>query len=234
MAATTLPPEPGERLHRFDAVERAAHWATAALFLVAMATAAALYLGPVSAAVGRRALVKDVHVYAGLALPAPILIAAVGRWGRRFRDDLSRLNRWSEDDVRWLRSLTRDPLVQSGKFNPGQKLNAAFTSGAIVLMLATGWIMRWFEPFPLSWRTGATFVHDWLALALFVTITGHVVYALRDGDALRSMVSGWVPAAWARRHAPRWLEEVPPPAPAAAAPPAARSNAPPSGAPGEG
>lgn len=32
-----------------------------------------------------------------------------------------------------------------GKFHPGQKLNAAFTPGAIVVMLTTGSIMHWFR-----------------------------------------------------------------------------------------
>jgi formate dehydrogenase subunit gamma len=229
MVATTSPSELPERVSRFDAVERVAHWTNAVLFAIAMATAAALYIGPISAAVGRRELVKDIHVIAGLALPVPLLVAAAGRWGRNFRLDLSRLNRWTTDDVRWLRSWSRDPLVQSGKFNAGQKLNAAFTGGAIHLMLATGSIMKWFGPFPLSWRTGATFVHDWIAFFLFITIAGHIVYALRDGDALRAMWRGWIPSSWAEHHAPLWHEELLS-RPAEAAPPAAHSSARPSGA----
>lgn len=208
MAATTSPSELPARIARFDRVERIAHWTNAVLFGVAMATAAALYIDPISAAVGRRELVKDMHVLAGLALPVPLLAAAVGRWGRNFRLDLARLNRWTADDVRWLRSWSRDPLVRAGKFNPGQKLNAAFTGGAIVLLLATGAIMKWFGPFPLSWRTGATFVHDWIAFLLFITIAGHIVYALRDRDAMRAMWRGWIPSTWAERRAPRWHEEL--------------------------
>ena len=57
-------------------------------------------------------------------------------------------------------------------------------------MLATGLVLRFFSPFPLSWRTGATFVHDWTALALGLAVTGHVWLALADPDALRGMVSG--------------------------------------------
>jgi formate dehydrogenase subunit gamma len=98
--------------------------------------------------------------------------------------------------------------VQLGKFNPGQKVNAIFVGAAIVLMLMTGSIMRWFEPFPDSWRTGATFVHDWTFIALAVVIAGHILFAFSDGDALRSMVRGWVPEAWARRERPRWWAEV--------------------------
>lgn len=204
---TKRPPETVGRLHRFDGVERAVHWATAALFGVLLATAAVLYVGGLSAIVGRRTLVRDVHVVAGLALPLPLVVGWLGRWGAALRGDARRLARFDEDDWRWLRRLGRDPLVPVGKFNAGQKLNAAFVLGAMVSMLATGAIMRWFHPFPLTWRTGATFVHDWLAILLAVTITGHVLQALADPAALRSMVTGWVPVGWARSRRSKWWEE---------------------------
>ena len=193
MVATTVRSD-RRRVVRFDLVERAAHWTNALLFAVCMVTAAFLYVDPLSAAVGRRELVKTVHVWAGLALPAPLVVAALGRWGAAFRRDVGRLNRWTPADWRWLRSWGRDPFAAQGKFNAGQKLNAAFTAGAILLFLGTGAIMRWFDPFPLAWRTGATFVHDWLAVALFVAVIAHVAYALRTPGAMRGMVTGWTPA----------------------------------------
>jgi formate dehydrogenase subunit gamma len=193
-------------LSRFDRRARALHWVNATLFGVLMLTGAALYAGPISTLVGNRAFVRFVHVYSGLALPIPVLLAIAGRRGARVRADLSRLNRWTHDDARWFRR-SRRPGVRLGKFNPGQKVNAAFIAGAGIVMLATGSIMHWFEPFPLDWRTGATFVHDWFALGIWVVVLGHIVFALRDGDALESMVNGSVPAEWARRKAPRWYEE---------------------------
>ncbi|HET9444181.1 MAG TPA: cytochrome b/b6 domain-containing protein, partial [Acidimicrobiales bacterium] len=159
---------------RFDRAERTVHWWTAALVGMCLATAAALYLAPVAALVGRRDLVRDVHVVAGLALPVPYLVGRLRPWGARLRDDVRRLARFDDHDLRWLRSWGRDPWVASGKFNGGQKLNAAFVVGAGLLLLATGSIMRWFSPFPLSWRTGATFVHDWTAFALLVALMAHV------------------------------------------------------------
>jgi formate dehydrogenase subunit gamma len=98
--------------------------------------------------------------------------------------------------------------VRNGKFNAGQKLNASFTAGAILLMLGTGYIMRWPKPFALYLRTGATFVHDWIFIGLFLTITGHVLFALSDAEARQSMLGGWVGGRWARKHAPQWYEEV--------------------------
>jgi formate dehydrogenase subunit gamma len=194
-------------LPRFDRIERTLHWMNAVLFGVLMLTGAALYAGPVSALVGNRDVVRNLHVYAGLVLPLPLLVAIVGRRGARLRRDLGNLNRWSRDDGRWFRRNQR-PHVRLGKFNPGQKLNAAFIAGAGAVLLATGSIMKWFDLFPLDWRTGATFVHDWFALLVWVAVLGHIVFAVRDGDALESMVTGTVPASWARRRAPLWYEEL--------------------------
>ena len=193
---------------RFDRGERVLHWVNATLFGIVLATAAALYVPPISAAFGRRELVKTIHVYAGIALPFPILATLLaGRWGAGFRADVRRLNRWSPADGAWLRARGRTGSARLGKFNPGQKLNAAFTAGAIIVMLATGSIMRWPGWWPVAYRTGATFVHDWIFIALVVTITGHILFAMNDPESLASMRNGRVGTAWAKRHAPRWLAE---------------------------
>ena len=203
-------------LVRFDRFERAAHWANATLFLVLIGTGAILYIGQLSILVGRRVLIDDIHVYCGLALPVPLLISLAGSWGKELRADLSRFNRWTADDRRWLRlSFSPGPerktgraQLSTGKFNAGQKLNAVFIGAAIVIMLATGVVMHWFSPWPLSWRTGATFVHQWLAIAVFVVVLGHITYALLNPAALRSMFKGTISRRWAQRHAPAWVAEV--------------------------
>lgn len=205
------------RLPRFDLNERLLHWANALLFLVLMATAAILYVGPLSAVVGRRVLVRDIHVWTGLLLPVPYLLARAGPWSSRLRADVRRLARFDAHDRRFVRSLGRGRSARLGKFHPGQKLNAAFTAGSIPVLLVTGVIMRWFDPFPLSWRTGATFVHDWVALGLYVTVAIHIVKATSDRQAMSGMWGGTVSDRWARTHHPRWHEELtessaPPPA----------------------
>ena len=192
-------------LERFDRVERLAHWTTASLFGIVMLTGAALYAGPISTAVGQRELVRTLHVSAGLALPIPLLVGVIGRWGRKLRNDLRRLGRFDDDDRRWLRRATR-PDARLGKFNPGQKLNAAFLGSAIVVMLGTGIILKWFSLFALDTRTGATFVHDWVALGIWIAVIGHILFALRDPVAVGAMLRGRVPARWARTERPRWYE----------------------------
>ena len=202
-------------LLRFDRVERSVHWVNASLFLILIVTGAALYFTPLIALVGRRHLIEQIHLYVGLALPLPLLLGLAGNWGRRLRRDVSRVNRWTEADVEWLRGMvdtasgrrqpSRRPRV--GKFNAGQKLNAAFVAGGGLVMLGTGSLLRWYVPFPLSWRAGATFVHNWLAVVFVIMILGHIGMALSDREALRAMFGGRISRAWAARHAPAWLDE---------------------------
>ena len=55
-----------------------------------------------------------------------------------------------------MKTLGRKAPQVVDKFNPGQKLNAIFIGAAIVVMLATGAMLKWFRFFPVDWRTGAT------------------------------------------------------------------------------
>jgi formate dehydrogenase subunit gamma len=195
------------RIMRFDSVQRAAHWANALLFGILMLTALPLYFPSLSEVVGRRALVANIHVWSGVVLPVPIVVSVLGPWGVQMRRDLRRINVWTKDEVKWLRLLGRNAPRVVDKFNPGQKLNAIFIGACILIMLATGFILKWFRFFPVDWRTGATFVHDVLAFAIFAVVIGHILFAVTHRESLRSMIKGWVSEAWAAKHAPGWLRE---------------------------
>jgi formate dehydrogenase subunit gamma len=131
-----------------------------------------------------------------------------GRWRSGFRRDARRLGRFLHDDWRWLRTRGRATNLRLGKFNAGQKLNAIFVAGALPVMLMTGSIMFWNKPFSDSWRTGATFVHDWGFVALFFVVVGHIAKAMVEPEMLRSIFRGSVPRSWAAAHRPRWHAEV--------------------------
>jgi formate dehydrogenase subunit gamma len=146
-----------------------------------------------------------VHVIAGLALPVP---AIVGLLSKAFRDDARRLNRFTPSDWKWLQSKEfRAARLGIGKFNAGQKLNSNFQLGAILVMLLTGSVMRFANHWPVHWRTGATFVHDWTAYAILAVVLGHIYMALRDPHALAGMRTGYVPADWAAEEHGAWATE---------------------------
>lgn len=196
------------RVPRFTRAERVTHWVNAALFFVCIATGAMFRFGVGQSLITDRGLARNIHVIAGFGILVAFLIGLVGRYGAALRRDVGRFNRWSADDRRWLRTFGRDRSVRLGKFNPGQKLNAAFVGAAAVVLAATGAVMKWNQPFSTDVRTGADFVHGWFALFVGLSVFGHIVMAVRDQEALGSMVGGSVTAGWAREHRPRWYAET--------------------------
>lgn len=205
MSITQAPARPLHVL-RFDRVQRTAHWVNALLFFSLMFTAIPLYFGSFFGIVFPRHVIEMIHLWSGLALPLPLIISLLGPWGASMRRDIRRINYWTRDEIRWLRTLGKSKLA-ADKFNPGQKLNAIFVGASILVMLVTGSMLQWFRFFSVSWRSGATFVHDTFALAIFLIVIGHIAMALTHRDALRSIFKGWVSRTWAERHAARWLEE---------------------------
>jgi formate dehydrogenase subunit gamma len=193
-------------VRRFGRVARAVHWSVAVLMIICIVTAAVLYNKSFAVAIGHRHLVELIHVYSGFALPVPILLGAISA---SYRQDLRRLNRFTPRDWRWLRSRSRrDGSIKVGKFNAGQKLNAALSGGAIAALLGTGVIMYFPSLTQLSWRTGATFVHDWFALAVGLLVIGHIFYAMKDSEARRGMLTGRVSVPWARAEHAAWADEM--------------------------
>ncbi len=199
-------PEEPSNLSRFSRPVRWIHGTTAVLMIVCIMTAAILYNGSLAVLVGHRFIIEQIHVWCGFALPVPLLL---GLASRSYRADLRRLNRFTRRDWQWLRSKTRrDGRIRVGKFNAGQKLNGALSAGAIGVLLMTGTVMYLTNVTPLSWRSGATFFHDWFSLALGLLVLGHIGFALRDPISLRSLRTGRVPLRWARQEHAAWAEEM--------------------------
>ena len=204
--STTYAPAKALRLLRFDRVQRTAHWANATLFFILMFTAIPLYFGSFFGVVLPRRLIEQIHLWTGLSLAVPLIISLVGPWGAAMRHDIRRINYWTRDEIRWLQTFGRSKL-EADKYNPGQKLNAIFIGASILVMLVTGSMLQWFRFFPVSFRSGATLVHDIFAWVIFIVVAGHIVMALTHPEALRSIFRGWVSESWAKRHAGRWLKE---------------------------
>ncbi|MEO7555302.1 MAG: cytochrome b/b6 domain-containing protein [Acidimicrobiales bacterium] len=199
--------EPVAVVPRFDLVTRVVHWVVAALVLLMLVTGTILYVGQLEAAIGRRALLARIHVWSGIAMVAVGVAAAVMRRGSAgLRSELASLGRWTRDDRRWLRRATR--TTPAGKYNGGQKVATAAFGALLVAQVGTGAVMHWNEPFSDSWRTGATFVHDWSYLLLFALIVGHVLRALAEPPLRTAMRTGSVPRWWAERERPSWLAEL--------------------------
>jgi formate dehydrogenase subunit gamma len=201
------PPGPPPRIVRFTRGERWIHRSLAVLMTICLITAAMLSTPALAELVGRRFIVSRIHIIAGLLLPMPVLLGAL--FSSAFRADVGRLNRFVPRDWQWLRAKDRrSGRLAIGKFNAGQKLNASFVLGGILVMLATGFIMWRHDLWPVSVRTGATFVHDWLALAILIVVIGHLIMASRDPEARTGLREGDVDRYWAEREHGAWAAAV--------------------------
>jgi formate dehydrogenase subunit gamma len=196
-------------VRRFSAGERCLHWLLAGTFLTMLASGLVLYLPALTTFAAQRVLWKSVHLgaaiafWAGLALLLPLNL-------RTFRASAGEIDRFDDDDRRWLVwSLRgRGPEPPQGRFNAGQKLNAAVVAGLLVVFTASGLLMYLQETdAAVRGRTSAILVHDiatWIAVPL---VAGHLFLVLLNPStrhSLRGMVLGSVRRDWARRHHSKW------------------------------
>ena len=174
-------------VERFSRTERALHWIHATAFLVLLASGLCLYLPALSELVGRRGLFKDIHVYTAVGwLGALTLVVLLGNRRR-------------------LRATVREiELLQEGRFNRGQMLNAVATAAFAVLFTVTGALL-WLGERDTRFRFANTLlIHDWLMYVSVILFAGHLFLAVRFRHSINGMVRGWVREDWARRHHPLW------------------------------
>ena len=145
-------------VRRFSVTERAIHWIHASAFFVLLGTGLVLYLPSLSEAVSRRPLVKAIHIDTAIAWAVALaLVVALGD-RKGLRRTLRDLDLFDEDDRLWLRRIPRP----QGRFNAGQKLNAALTASFAVLFAVSGFFL-WLGERDHSYQWASTILlHDGL------------------------------------------------------------------------
>ncbi len=193
-------------VRRFSRTERLLHWVNALGFLMLLATGLILYLPVLEVAVGRRPLVKDLHFWSGIGWVSALALVALLGDRRGLLRTARELDLFDGDDRRWLRGR-RAP---QGRFNAGQKVNAALTAAFTVLFLASG-LLLWLGERDTRFRFASTVIlHDGLMFAAVVLLVGHLYLALiypATRHALRGMTLGTVSEEWAARHHSKWWPE---------------------------
>lgn len=205
-------PTATEFVRRFGRAERAAHWTMAATFLAMAGSGLVLYLPVFARLAADRMLWKDIHVGAAIAFWAGLVLVVVAAPAPLART-AGQLDRFDDDDRAWLRWAVRrgGPEPPAGRFNAGQKLNAAVLGGLMVVFTVSGGLILLQES-DSSFRgvTSAILVHDWATWVAVPLVAGHIYLAtlnLSTRHALRGMITGSVRRDWARRHHPKWEAE---------------------------
>ena len=127
---------------RFDAAERTLHWLLAITFLLMMASGLVLYLPSLATLAADRVLWKTIHLSSAVVFWAG-LVALIPGNSHRLRTTAREIDRFDEDDGRWLRwAVARSGAEPpQGRFNAGQKLNTAVVAGLMVVFTASGTLM---------------------------------------------------------------------------------------------
>jgi formate dehydrogenase subunit gamma len=192
---------------RFTPTERAFHWVHALSFFALLATGAALYVPALTEAFGSRALLRDVHLATAVTWVIALVAVVILGDRRALRQAVRDLDMLDEDDSVW---GPRRPYVPQGRFNAGQKRNAALTAAFAVLFVVSG-LFLWYgarnNDFSLA---SAVLLHDVLTLISIVLVAGHLYLALvhpSTRHSLRGMTLGTVRADWAREHHAKWIPE---------------------------
>jgi formate dehydrogenase subunit gamma len=192
-------------VRRFSRAERLLHWVNALGFFFLLATGLILYLPTLSVLVSRRQLIQEIHFWGGvgwLGALALVLVLGVRRFVRTARE----IESFDGDDLRWLRGKK----APQGRFNAGQKVNAALTAAFTVLFGVSG-LLLWFGERDTRYRFASTVIlHDGLMYVSLALLVGHLYLALvhpATRHALRGMTLGTVSDEWARRHHSKWKPE---------------------------
>jgi len=192
------------RLRRFSRTERAVHWVHAVAFLLLLVTGLALYLPSLAELIGRRPLLKSIHVWTAVAwIVALVLVVAAGD-RRSLRATLREVDLFDRDDRNWL--LRRGP--PQGRLNAGQKINTILTGVFAVLFAVTG-VLLWYGERDTRFRFAQSIlIHDWLTYVSLVLFLGHLYLSVihpRSHHSLTGITRGWVYEDWAREHHAKWV-----------------------------
>jgi formate dehydrogenase subunit gamma len=194
-------------LRRFSRTERAVHWVHAAAFVLLLATGLALYLPSLAELVGRRPLLKTIHVYTAAAWVIALVLVVVLGDRRSLRATVREVDLFDRDDRAWLRGR-RPP---QGRLNAGQKVNTILTA-VFALMFALSGFFLWYGERNTRFRFAQTIlIHDWLTYISFVLFIGHLYLSLispRTRHSMSGITRGWVDEDWAHKHHAKWARQA--------------------------
>jgi formate dehydrogenase subunit gamma len=196
-----------QRIARFNRTERAVHWVHALAFFILLGSGLCLYLPSLAEIVGRRGLLKSIHIYTAIAWAIALVLIVIVGDRRSLRRAVREVEFWDGDDVRWFRGRS----TPSGRMNAGQKLNTIFTAAFSLLFVFTGFFLWYGERNTRFREPNALLVHDWLTYASVILLMGHLYLSLiypKTRHSLNGITRGWVREDWARRHHAKWVEAV--------------------------
>jgi formate dehydrogenase subunit gamma len=202
----------GRKVLRFKAVERFAHWLTAASFVVLGITGLNITFGKhlLLPLIGYDAfsVVSEVAKYAHNFTSFAFVVGLVLIVAIFIKDNIP-----DRTDIEWFRQgggFIKSKHAPARRFNAGEKLVFWGALGAGILAAVSGYLLLF--PFYVTNIAGmqvAQVVHAVIAVLFVALILGHIyIGTLGMEGAFEAMWTGEVDYNWAKEHHDLWLEDL--------------------------
>lgn len=201
----------GQKILRFKAFERFAHWLTAASFVILGLTGLNITFGKILLlpVIGPDAfsniseVAKYVHNFTSFAFVAGLVLIIV----IFFRDNVP-----EKVDLDWLRQgggFIKDRHAPAGRFNLGEKLVYWLSLVAGIAVSLSGFLLLFpFYGTDIADMQVAQGVHAVVAVLFIALILGHIyIGTLGMEGAFEAMGTGDVDLNWAKEHHDLWLAQ---------------------------
>ncbi|CUU20959.1 formate dehydrogenase subunit gamma [Bradyrhizobium sp. JR7.2] len=201
----------GQKILRFNAFERFAHWLTAVSFVILALTGLNITFGRITLLplIGPEAfssvsqIAKYVHNFVSASFVIG-LVLIVALW---IKDNIPR-----KVDVDWIRrggGFIKSKHAPAGRFNAGEKLVFWTALGAGAAVTVSGALLLF--PFYVTNIAGmqiAQIVHSVIAVLFVAVIIAHIyIGTLGTEGAFEAMGTGEVDLNWAEEHHDLWLKD---------------------------
>jgi len=196
-------------LKRYNASERANHWAVGMSFIVLALSGLAFFhpaFFPLTQLFGGPVWTRILHPWVGVVMAVAFAIIFV----RFFR-----LNIVTPADIEWLKKAKNmvdgndHDMPEQGKYNGGQKM-LFWTLGVCMALMTVSGLLIWRSMFHVdtSIIRVAVVVHAATAAVMIGLIFVHVYAAIWVKGTVRAMWYGTVTRAWARQHHRGWYRQM--------------------------
>lgn len=199
------------RLLRTPYSVRISHWLMVICFFLVAASGLSWFfpsLNWLNHLLGGPQLARILHPFLGVV----IFLFLVYMFIRLVRYNLPEAGdgKWFANIGRVLRAEHVEEL-DTGKYNPGQKVLFWGIMGLITVLLVSGVIIwrPYFAPlFPIPLIRVGLLLHALAGVLLMLLVIGHIYLAFWVKGSVNSMSTGYVSRTWARVHHPRWYRQV--------------------------
>ncbi|AOV95612.1 formate dehydrogenase subunit gamma [Edwardsiella hoshinae] len=192
-------------------IDRACHWTVVITFFLVALSGIALFfptLQWLTETFGTPQMGRILHPFFGVLIFVTLLVMF-------FR--FVKYNLFSRQDIPWFKGIievlkgNEHLVARVGKYNPGQKAMFWSIMSLILVLLVTGiiiWRPYFADLFPIPLVRYALLLHAIAAIVLIQAILVHIYMAFWVKGSIKGMIEGKVSRRWARKHHPRWLQQV--------------------------